>query len=521
MEGMKGEQRTASAQAGKPEGANQSEGQETEMRNKREMDERKERSHTDSGEQQEKDRGVEAETGTAETDTEQAFFAKEKSEEEMAQELEAFLNQPQEPKKKRRSPLSAVKNIRNWSPKKKKRGAAVLAVAAAVLVFRAVAGGKNSAPAVASMPLGRGEVVSTLSLTGPISGTDSADVVSNLHAEVLEIRVKEGDRVEEGQVLAVLDRTDAQKEVDIAQNSYELAVSEYNENIRDTRNGYEKAVQDYNTAKLNYDRNKVLFESGAVSSAEFEAVNNALNDARREMEGYTVENGQAVPDKSYELKVQSAQFELDQKKKDLEETEVKSPIAGTVVRVNSKVGQFADKPEDEKPMFVVENLDQLEMELQVSEYSVGDVSVGLPVEITADILDGRTVRGTVSSISPTGEEKAGSGSTERVVPTTVTIDDPESGLIAGITARATVVTERAEDVFKVPSSAILTGEDGEKQIAVLREGTNLVHLVPVTTGVESDLETEIDAASGEALTEGMTVLLSPEGLSEGMEVMPV
>ena len=43
----------------------------------------------------------------------------------------------------------------------------------------------------------------------------------------------------------------------------------------------------------------------------------------------------------------------------------------------------------------------------------------------------------------------------------------------------------------------------------------------MTTGVESDLETEIDAASGEALTEGMTVLLSPEGLSEGMEVMPV
>ena len=371
------------------------------------------------------------------------------------------------------------------------------------------------------MPLERGDVVSTLSLTGPISGTDSADVVSNLHAEVLEIRVKEGDRVEKGQVLAVLDRTDAQKEVDIAQNSYELAVSEYNENIRDTRNGYEKAVQDYNTAKLNYDRNKVLFESGAVSSAEFEAVSNGLNDARREMESYTVENGQAVPDKSYELKVQSAQFELDQKKKDLEETEVKSPIAGTVVRVNSKVGQFADKPEDEKPMFIVENLDQLEMELQVSEYSVGDISVGLPVEITADILDGRTVKGTVSSISPTGEEKVGSGSTERVVPTTVTIDDPKSGLIAGITARATVVTERAEDVFKIPSSAILTEEDGGKQIAVLKEGTNLVHLIPVTTGVESDLETEIAAAAGEELTEGMTVLLSPEGLSEEMEVVPV
>ena len=477
---------------------NQLEGQEAEMRYKSQMEEIKKKGRADSRDKSEKDRGTEMKPGT-----EKAMFAEEKSEEEMEQELETLLNQPQEQKKKRRSPLAAVKNIRNWSPKKKKCGAAVLAVAAAVLVLRALAGGKSSAPAVASMPLERG------------------DVVSNLHAEVLEIRVKEGDRVEKGQVLAVLDRTDAQKEVDIAQNSYELAVSEYNENIRDTRNGYEKAVQDYNTAKLNYDRNKVLFESGAVSSAEFEAVSNGLNDARREMESYTVENGQAVPDKSYELKVQSAQFELDQKKKDLEETEVESPIAGTVVRVNSKVGQFADKPEDEKPMFIVENLDQLEMELQVSEYSVGDISVGLPVEITADILDGRTVKGTVSSISPTGEEKVGSGSTERVVPTTVTIDDPKSGLIAGITARATVVTERAEDVFKIPSSAILTEEDGGKQIAVLKEGTNLVHLIPVTTGVESDLETEIAAAAGEELTEGMTVLLSPEGLSEGMEVVPV
>ena len=54
-------------------------------------------------------------------------------------------------------------------------------------------------------------------------------------------------------------------------------------------------------------------------------------------------------------------------------------------------------------------------------------------------------------------------STERVVPTTVTIDDPKSGLIAGITARATVVTERAEDVFKIPS-AIPTEEDGGNRL---------------------------------------------------------
>ena len=446
-------------------------------------------------------------------------YASPKSGEEVERELEAYINEPKNGKRRRISLSGAVRAIRGQSPKKK-RIEAVLAVAAAVcLAVRCTAGGSTLSQ-VPSMALAKGDVVSSLSLTGPVSGTDSADVVSNLHSEVLEIRVKEGDTVEKGQVLAVIDRTDAQKEVDIAQNAYDLAVSEDNESLRDTKIGYEKAKQDYSTASLNYERNKTLFEAGAISSAEFEAVGNALSDARRAVEGYRMENGQAVPDESYELKVKAAQFELDQKKRNLEDTEVKSPISGTVVRVNSKVGQFADKPEDEKPMFIIENLAQLEMELQISEYSVGDVSVGLPVDITADILNGKTVTGSITSISPTGEEKTGSASTERVVPATVSIDKADSGLIAGITARASIVTERAEDVFKVPSSAVRTGEDGSRQIAVLKEGTGIVHFVSVDTGVESDLETEI-IPIGEELTEGMTLLLTPDGLTEGMEVEPV
>ena len=72
--------------------------------------------------------------------------------------------------------------------------------------------------------------------------------------------------------------------------------------------------RNYSTASLNYERNKTLFEAGAISSAEFEAVGNALSDARRAVEGYRMENGQAVPDESYELKVKAAQFELDQKR---------------------------------------------------------------------------------------------------------------------------------------------------------------------------------------------------------------
>ena len=79
----------------------------------------------------------------------------------------------------------------------------------------------------------------------PVSGTDSVDVVSNIHAEIKSIAVKEGDRVTEGQLLAEVDDSDLLKELEIAQNSYDLAVPQKEEKLRDTKNGYEKAVQDY------------------------------------------------------------------------------------------------------------------------------------------------------------------------------------------------------------------------------------------------------------------------------------
>ena len=60
-------------------------------------------------------------------------------------------------------------------------------------------------------PLKKGEVTETLSVSGPVQGTDSVEVVSNLHAEILDLPVKEGDKVEKGQLLATLDDKDAKK----------------------------------------------------------------------------------------------------------------------------------------------------------------------------------------------------------------------------------------------------------------------------------------------------------------------
>lgn len=410
---------------------------------------------------------------------------------EFEKELDALMTE-QAPKKKK---------------KKKKKiliGAAAVAVAL-IVVVKLLSGGKPAGMPVMTSALAKGEVEEILSISGPVAGTDSAEVVSRLHAEILEILVKEGDKVVKGQILARLDTTDVQRDVEIAQNAYDLAVANQEEAQIQAETGYARALQDQKAAKLDYDRKSMLFAAGDVTQVEMEAAGDALRDAERQLKTFTMEQGRAVANRSYSLQVKNAEFELEQKKKQLEETQVTSPIDGTVVRVNSRVGRFADTVDDDKPLFSIDNLEKLEMKINVSEYSIGKVQMGQKVEISADILAGETEQGIITAISPTGEEKGG-GSTERVIPTTIQIQSTDTRLIAGITARAKIVLNRAEDVWVVPVSAVIQ-RDGNSVLAVVESGT--VKLVPVETGVESDVSMEI---SGEGLTEGMSYIMTPDAM---------
>ena len=419
--------------------------------------------------------------------------------------------------------LELLMNTAGEKPKKKKAGKKrrrILIGAAVLLVLGFAAmnalGGKAQPSIVPTVNPVKKDIKSKLSISGPVSGTDSVDVVSNLHAEVLEIPVKEGDRVEEDQVLAILDESNIKKEVEIAKNDYDLAVTTYNEKMKEARQGYEKAVQDYQTAKANYDRTKVLFDGGSMSQVELESAANSMNDARRTMESYTLVNGQPAADDSYRLQIEKARFDYEKKLEELDDAKIKSPIAGTVVRVNTKVGRFADKMENEEPLFVIENLDVLELEIKVSEYSIGKVAVGQTAEISADILNGETVQGEVISISPTGEEKGG-GSSERVIPTKIRILEDNTRLIAGITAKAQIILEEAKDALSVPVSAILSvGE--ETYVQAVNGG--MIHWIPITDGVEGDVECEIIPAEGEVLDETTLIVSAPNAAyTEGMAVM--
>lgn len=447
---------------------------------------------------------------------------KKREDEQLEAELEAIMKTEPPRKKKRiwqqRFTWQNWRNWKNWSRKRKLVIGAAVILGGFVLIKSLFFSGDSAQMQVMTVPVSKGNIREELIVSGPVSGTDSVDVVSNIHAEVTDLQVKEGDRVVAGQLLALIDGSDIEREIEIAQNAYDLAVATYEEQQIMAENGYAKALQDYEAARAEYERTNVLYEAGDVSTVAWETARNQMNDAQREIRTFTVKDGKAVANESYSLQIKNAEFELQKKKEELEDCQVTSPITGTVVRVNTKVGRFADTIEDDKPMFIIENLDVLEMKINISEYSIGKVQVGQDVEITADILGGNVVKGCVTAISPTGEEKGG-GSTERVIPTTIKVEEKDTKLIAGITARAKIVLSQAENSLIVPISAVMEEEEGDYVVAV--QG-NIVKRIPVSTGVESDIQVQVIPAKEGELTEGMAVAANPTSdMAEGMKVIAV
>lgn len=373
----------------------------------------------------------------------------------------------------------------------------------------------------------KGEIKETLIISGPIEGTDSVDITSNLHAKITELLVKEGDRVEAGvTVLAKIDPETIQKNIDNAKGVLELKQAQRDEKIKADSGMYQKAVSDLEMARKNYDRQAELVASGAAAQTDLEAAKSALNAAQSAVNSIHTSKGKVVAGRSFDIDIENSERELANLEKNLKDAVLIAPISGIVTRVNTKVGQFADVVENNRALITIENLDELQMELRISEYNIGSIQVGQKVEISADILGEETVQGEVISISPTGEKKD-SSSNERVIPVKVRILNEHTRLISGINAKATILLGYEEDTFLVPLTAI--GDDGTGQrvmqfIVKGEDGSETIRIQKVETGIESELNMELKSLPFEDmpyeeirfvkaydgnLTEGQPVIVQP------------
>lgn len=310
-----------------------------------------------------------------------------------------------------------------------KRGSVTWAVAVAmILVGVGAAAWWLRIPVVDVAAVSRGSAVDTVYATGVVEPVRWAKVTPLLRGRIAEICYCEGQKVQEGDLLARLDQREAA-----------AAVAEL-----EARAAFlEQEVQ----------RQEQLLERGVASTQAYERATSDLTQLR--------------------AAIRAAR----QRFSDLT---LVSPINGVVLRRDGEVGEVAEPGEvlfwvgDPVPLWVV---------AEVDEEDIPRVAVGQSVLIAADGFPGQALSGTVHHITPKGDPVNKNYRVRVMLPA-------ETPLLIGMTVESNIVVRRVEDTLLIPTDAVVQNtvwvvRDGRAFARPVEIGIRGQELAQVVAGLEA------------------------------------
>ena len=187
-----------------------------------------------------------------------------------------------------------------------------------------------------------------------------------------------------------------------------------------------------------------------------------------------------------------------------------APFDGTITAISAVAGDLIAESydsDDTTEAVKVSNLDNLMVEVSISEVDINKVEVGQEAIITFDAISNKEYSGYVSSVSDSGSEDSSSVVQFSVW---VKVEDADDQVKPGFTSVVSIITSEVEDALLVPYDAVVS-RDGSYMV-VLEDET----LVPVEIGAVSDLYAEV--LSGD-IEEGDTVILYESDDETGFGMM--
>lgn len=238
-----------------------------------------------------------------------------------------------------------------------------------------------------------------------------------LNGRIAKILVKEGDRVRQGQVVAVLENEDLQAQVTQSEQALTVAKSQLaeveagarKEEILAAAASLEGAIARRDEARSQLRRQREMHRQRMVAQSELDAAEAALkaNQAavqEAEERKRLLEDGPKPETvQRYLDQVRLAEAAPDYSRKRLDKTLIRSPIAGTVIERYLDAGEGVTP---EIPILAIADLSKLWINAEVDETDVGRVHVGDTAQVSADGYPGMTFPGKVREIAAyAGERK--------------------------------------------------------------------------------------------------------------------
>lgn len=273
--------------------------------------------------------------------------------------------------------------------------------------------------------------------SGTIKPINTIEVGTQVSGTVAKIYVDYNSQVKKGDLLAELDPSLFQANVDQSQAKLNNAKATY---------AKIKATLAYK--KNNYERYRHLYQKNYVSKDDVELAQSNYLQTKAELDAASAE-------------ISAASATLNNNLTNLRYSKITSPVDGTVISRAVDVGQTVAASFNTPTLFeVAQDLTKMHIETSVSEGDIGKIKVGQKVEYTLDGYQDKTFNGEVTQI------RLASTTTNNVVTYTViiAIDNTQGYAIPGMSANVSIITNQVKDALCVANAALkFTPEtDGKK-----------------------------------------------------------
>jgi len=342
---------------------------------------------------------------------------------------------------------------------------AIEVLCALIVVLSGVLAGCTNARRAVSVPP---ETVSNVSIivaqkttvrdwveaVGTVRATQTSQVSSQVMSNIVEIRAHEGDRVQSGQALAILDDAQSRSGTDQAMAAVTAAEKELS-----------AADSDLALAGATLKRYQELYEKKSVSPQEFDEIKARYQsaEARRDM----AQAGQA-----------QATAGLTQARTALGYTRIRAPFAGVVTEKRADAGMLASPG---MPIFTIEDTRRYRLEVTVDESELGLVRIEQVSPVTIDALRNAELSGKVVEIVPAADPASRSFLVKVELPA-------DSRLRSGLFGRARFPSGERPALL-IPQASVV--EHGQLQGIYVLDANQIASLRYVSLGQSAGEQIEV------------------------------
>lgn len=343
-------------------------------------------------------------------------------------------------------------------------------------------------------------------LTAEFKPYQEVEVMAKVAGYVKKINVDVGDRVQEGQILAIIEIPEMADDQARAQSQFNRDGAE----LARARDELKRAESSYNIAHLSYTRLAQVAKQRAGLIAQQEIDDAQSKDLVAEAQVSAAKSSVAAA----EQQVQVGQADLQKVKTLLDYTRVAAPFTGVITKRYADTGAMIQagisSSTQAMPLVKISENSLLRLIFPVPESIVPTVHIGQKVEIRVPTL-GRSFPGQVKRFS----DKVATAT--RTMDTEVDVPNPNLVLIPGMYAEADLITDQRSGVLTVPIPAVDLGSDETSGQVTIVTPENRIEVHKIELGAQT--ENKIEVRSG--LREGdLVVTGNRSALKPGEQVRP-